>query len=358
MGSKLEEAVAEVVTGEAVVLDLTIARFPSRILALLIDILVQLPVLIFVAVVVSATSASHLNTASGAAIYLAGFMFEWIGYPLIFETLSRGKTLGKLALGIRVVSDDGSPERFRQALVRALSAAFIEVWLFPLNLIGIPAGLITSMVSAKGKRLGDMFAGTFVIQERVPRRPELAPVFTVIPPQLLGWAPHLEVSRLSDQTAAAANSFLRRYYDLRPAAREQLGMQLAATVAAQVSPLPPPGTDPVAYLAAVLAVRREREQARLFARQTAAQQGFAPYAAPPGLQPFTASPGGPIGTPATHASPASPVPPGTPAPPQGQPGAGPAHGPTPNGTLPLGPDEMITLAKDDRPDDHGFAAPT
>jgi uncharacterized RDD family membrane protein YckC len=356
MGSKLEEAVAEVVTGEAVVLDLTIARFPSRIVALLIDILVQLPVLIFVVVVVSATSASHLNTASGAAIYLAGFMFVWIGYPLIFETLSRGRTLGKLALGIRVVSDDGSPERFRQALVRALSAAFIEVWLFPLNLIGIPAGLITSMVSAKGKRLGDMFAGTFVIQERAPRRPELAPVFTVIPPQLLGWAPHLEVSRLSDQTAAAANSFLRRYYDLRPAAREQLGMQLAATVAAQVSPLPPPGTDPAAYLAAVLAVRREREQARLFARQAAAQQGFAPYGSP-GAQPFPATPGDPAGNPAPHASPASPGPAGTPAP-QGQPGAGPGQGPTPHGTLPLGPDEMITLVKEDRPEDHGFAAPT
>ncbi len=95
-------------------------------------------------------------------------MFVVIGYPVIFETLSRGKTLGKMALGIRVVSDDGGPERFRQALVRALAAAFVEVWLPPFNLIGIPAGLITSMVSAKGKRLGDMFAGTFVIQERVP----------------------------------------------------------------------------------------------------------------------------------------------------------------------------------------------
>ena len=325
MVSILEEAVAEVVTGEAVVLDLTIARFPSRILALLIDVLVQVPALIFVAVVVSAASASDLNSASRAAVYLSGFMFVVIGYPLIFETLSRGKTLGKMALGIRVVSDDGSPERFRQALVRALSAAFLEVWLFPLNLIGIPAGLITSMASAKGKRLGDMFAGTFVIQERVPPRPDLAPVFTVVPPQLLDWAQHLEVSRLSDQTAAAANSFLRRYYDLRPAARDQLGMQLAAAVAAQVSPLPPAGTDPAAYLAAVLAVRREREQARLAARQTAAQQAFAAQ--------------GPPGAPTPH-------------------GPGPAPGQARNGTLPLGPDDMITLGKADGPDDQGFAAPS
>ena len=79
MGSNLEEAVAEVVTGEAVVLDLTVARFPSRILALLIDILVQVPVLIFLAVVVSSSSASHLNPASGAAVYLTGFMFVVIG---------------------------------------------------------------------------------------------------------------------------------------------------------------------------------------------------------------------------------------------------------------------------------------
>jgi uncharacterized RDD family membrane protein YckC len=319
--------VAEVVTGEAVVLDLTIARFPSRILAQLIDILVQVPALIFVAVVVSATSASHLNTASGAAIYLSGFMFVVIGYPLIFETLSRGKTLGKLALGIRVVSDDGSPERFRQALVRALSAAFIEIWLFPLNLIGIPAGLITSMVSAKGKRLGDMFAGTFVIQERMPPLPDRDPVFTIVPPQLLGWAQHLEVSRLSDQTAAAASSFLRRYYDLRPAAREQLGMQLAATVAAQVSPVPPPGTDPAAYMAAVLAVRREREQARLAARQAAAQQHFAAQQQ--------------AGRPALPSPPA----------------AGPAQGQAPNGTLPLGADDAITLGNPDGQDDQGFVAP-
>jgi uncharacterized RDD family membrane protein YckC len=341
--------VAEVVTGEAVVLDLTVARFPSRILALLIDIVIQLPILIFLAVVVSATSASHLNSASGAAIYLSGFMFVVIGYPLIFETLSRGKTLGKMALGIRVVSDDGGPERFRQALIRALSAAFVEVWLPPFNLIGIPAGLITSMVSAKGKRLGDLFAGTFVIQERVPPRPDLAPVFTVIPPPLLGWAQHLEVSRLSDQTAAAASSFLRRFYDLRPAAREQLGMQLAAAVAAQVSPPPPPGTEPAAFLAAVLAVRREREQARLMARQAAAQQAFAAqqvYAAQ--QQPFH-----------TRGSP-----PGYGA----QPGQGGA--PSPTGTLPLGPDEVITdavgvggsaplvsTAKPDEPEDHGFTAP-
>jgi uncharacterized RDD family membrane protein YckC len=322
--------VAEVVTGEAVVLDLAIARFPSRLLALLVDMAVQIPVLIFLAIVVSSSSIDQLNPASAAAVYLAGMMFVVIGYPVIFETLSRGKTLGKMALGIRVISDDGGPERFRQALVRALAAAFVEVWLPPFNLIGIPAGLITSMVSAKGKRLGDMFAGTFVIQERVPARPDLAPVFTVIPPPLADWAQHLELSRLSDQTAAAASSYLRRFYDLRPAAREQLGLQLASAVAAQVSPPPPPGTEAPAFLAAVLAVRREREQARLQARMSS-WQGYPAQA--PAQPPAQA----PVRTPAQ-----------APAPPPVQ---------APARTLPLGPDDLVTLAKPDQPEDHGFATP-
>lgn len=334
---------AEVVTGEAVVLDLTVARFPSRLVALLIDIAVQIPALIFVAIVVTVSGANHLNQASAAAVYVSGLMLVLVGYPLIFETVSRGKTLGKMALGLRVVSDDGGPERFRQALIRALSAAFIEIWLPPFTIIGLPAGLITSMVSVKGKRLGDMFAGTFVIQERVPARAELASAFTMIPPPLAGWAAHLELSRLSDHTAAAASSYLRRFYNLRSPAREQLGLQLASAVAAQVSPPPPPGTDPAAYLSAVLTVRREREQARFAAQRatwqgvpgqdhTAAGQYDAAAAAPPGMTPLPRA-----------------------------------------GTLPMGPDDLVTLTKQgggpadsaapgagaprEDPEDYGFAAP-
>ena len=343
---------AEVVTGEAVALDLTVARFPSRLLALLIDIAVQIPALIFVGIVVTISGAGHLNEASAAAVYISGLMGVLVGYPLIFETVSRGKTLGKMALGLRVVSDDGGPERFRQALIRALSAAFIEIWLPPFTIIGLPAGLITSMVSAKGKRLGDMFAGTFVIQERVPARPDLGPAFTMVPPPLAGWASHLELSRLSDQTAAAASSYLRRFYNLRSPAREQLGMQLAASVAAQVSPPPPPGTDPAAYLSAVLAVRRDREQARLAARRAA--QAYAGQNAAVAVPP--AAPGGPT----------LPTPPVASQVPQ------PAEPMTANRTLHMDPDDMVTLTKEgsgpgkgarpgkrtrDEPEDYGFAAP-
>ena len=252
---------ADVITGEAVALELPVANFPSRIAALLIDIAVQV-ILLLVVLVAVATTSGQLNGDYIAAELVTADVVVLIGYPTAFETLSRGKTLGKMALGIRVVGDDGSPERFRQALVRAL-VGILEIW----TIVLAPVGLITSIISARGKRVGDMFAGTYVIQERVPVRHPLPPIFATVPAPLTAWAQTLQVARLSDQTAEAAGSYLRRFGELTPHARESLGAQLANAVAAQVSPPPPVGTPPTAYLAAVLAVRRERDQARLAAQQ-------------------------------------------------------------------------------------------
>jgi uncharacterized RDD family membrane protein YckC len=245
--------VAEIVTGDAVVLEVSAAAFPSRIVAQLIDMIVQLSVF-FLMLIIIVAAAQGVSAATGITMLTVTFVLVFIGYPTIFETVSRGKTLGKLALGIRVVSDDGGTIRFRQALVRALAAIF-EIWILP------PVALITSMVSAKGKRLGDMFAGTYVISERVPRRPDLPTQFASVPAPLTEWAARLELSGLPDADAEAAASYLRRFFDLHPAARDMLGARLAATVAARVSPPPPAGTPPVAFLAAVRGVGGGRDTA-------------------------------------------------------------------------------------------------
>ena len=310
----------EVVTGEAVVLDVPCARFPSRIAALLIDLLIQV-VLLVGAVVAVVRSADHMSAATTTAVLLSCYVVIVVGYSATFETLTRGKTPGKMVFGLRVISDDGGPVRFRQALVRALVGA-IEIWSF----LGAPIGLITSIVSAKGKRLGDMFAGTYVIQERAPRRPELPPMFAVIPPPLLGWAQVAQTSRLSDQTAEAASSYLRRFYELTPAARDGLGLRIASAVVAQVSPPPPPGTPPAAYLAAVLAVRRAREHARLASQQpepastAAGPASGGAWAAPaPGAPPAGAwTPGDAAGRPSNGES--APTQPGRDLASPGQPG--------------------------------------
>jgi uncharacterized RDD family membrane protein YckC len=307
--------VTEVVTGEAVVLDVPVARFPSRIGALLIDLLIQV-VILGVALIAIFLSAEDLDAATAAAITLSCYVAVVVGYSTAFETLTRGKTPGKMAFGLRVVSDDGGPVRFRQALVRALTGA-IEVW----TLIGAPIGLITSLISAKGKRLGDMFAGTYVIQERVPRRTPLPPWLSQVPGPLLGWAQVAEISGLSDQNAEAAGSYLRRFNELSPQARTDLGVRIASAVAAQVSPPPPPGTPPDAYLAAVLAIRRQRETAR-FAATPGAAWGAVRPGAPTGPGP-SAAPRQPAWPgPGTGTAPGQPAWPGSAPAPSQAPAAG------------------------------------
>ena len=71
-------------------------------------------------------------------------MLVFVGYPLVFETATRGRSLGKMAMGLRVVSDDGGPERFRQALFRAL-ASVVEIWM----LFGQPRGDLQHAVAAR-----------------------------------------------------------------------------------------------------------------------------------------------------------------------------------------------------------------
>jgi uncharacterized RDD family membrane protein YckC len=293
--------VAEVVTGEAVVLDVPCARFPSRLLALLIDVIIQLLLLFLLYVIAYLATLGH-GDASTAAAALSVLVLVVVGYPVLWETLTRGASPGKFALGLRVVSDDGGPERFRQALVRGLSAV-VEIWL----LFGCPA-LICSLLSARGKRLGDLFAGTFVVQHRIPTRKHTAPM-PAVSPELARWSASLELSGLTEQTAEMAQRYLARLRELTPAARAELGQRIAGTVSAQVSPPPPPGTPAPEYLSAVLTERRNREYARQMP--------------PPQARP---APAGPAPAGWTSAGPVPPRPGGVPPQAGGVPGR-PAPGP-------------------------------
>ncbi|MCW2914163.1 MAG: domain containing protein [Actinomycetia bacterium] len=291
---------AELVTGEAVALDLRVARLPSRGIALFLDVLFQYALLNFASFLAAMTRV--LDEAWGLGFAILGTAAILVGYPTACETLSRGRTLGKMALGLRVVSDDGGPIRFRQALVRALSAVF-EIWI----LFGSPA-LIASLFNRQGKRLGDLFAGTIVIQDRIPESALLGPV-AVMPPQLAGWAHSLELSQLSDGLALTARQYLLRFWELLPEVRDAMGQRLVDQVVARVSPPPPPGVRPEILLSAVLAERRHREEWRL-AQRRARRDALAWRGAPAAY--------GPQPVPAMAVSGSAPQPPpvtGPPAPP-------------------------------------------
>ncbi|MDX1885908.1 RDD family protein [Mycolicibacterium sp. 120270] len=281
----------QVVTGDAVVLDVQIAQLPVRALSALIDISVIL-VGYFIGVMLWAITLSEFDPALSGAVLIIFTVLAIVGYPVIFETATRGKTLGKMALGLRVVSDDGGPERFRQALFRGL-ASFIEIWMF----FGGPA-VICSLLSPKGKRLGDVFAGTVVISERGPKLPPPP----VMPPSLAWWASSLQLSGLGPEQAELARQFLARAAQLEPQTRDQMAHRIAADVVARISPPPPPGVPPQYVLAAVLAERHRRELQRLQAAP-ANQPPPPSWGPPPQWSP-------PPGPPVTRAQPVPPPSPG------------------------------------------------
>ena len=243
----------DLVTGEAVQLEMRLAKLASRGLALALDILVQMGLLVVGVVVLSGT-ALFVDDALATAIGLVFYVLVIVGYPVAFETFTRGRSLGKMAMGLRVVREDGGPERFRHAFVRGLLGV-VEIWLT----FGTVA-LIASLASAKGRRIGDYLAGTVVVHERVPVR--AAPV-AAMPPQLIGWAQQLDLSRVPDDLALAARQFLARAPELSPQVRDEMGTSLARALAAVTAPPPPPGVPAWAFLSAVLAERRRREMLRL-----------------------------------------------------------------------------------------------
>jgi uncharacterized RDD family membrane protein YckC len=245
------------VTGDAVVLELPPAGLGTRLLAIVIDVVVYVTLLIAFAFF-SGGLWEGLDPAAVAALGLATVVTALVLLPAAVETLSHGRSLGKLALGLRVVRDDGGPIRSRHALARAL-VGFVEIYV-ALGALSAPFVLATQ----RCKRLGDMLAGTYVVNERTSL---VSAPMAVMPPELAGWAATADLGQVPGPLGLAARSFLARAESLSPQARQQLGDRLAADLATRVSPPPPAGTDRERFIAAVLAERRERDLRRLAAER-------------------------------------------------------------------------------------------
>ncbi|HEY0890888.1 MAG TPA: RDD family protein [Nocardioides sp.] len=242
----------DLVTGEAVALDLPPAGIGLRLLSGLVDVVVTVVALVAVGFVLLTAAAPTDEALFGVAITVT-LAVATVGVPTACETLTRGRTLGKWALGLRTVRDDAGAISFQQAFVRAL-VGFVEIYAFS----GMPA-FFSVLLSPRGKRLGDYAAGTYVVRERTSA--ELPPP-PAMPPALAAWERSADLGRLPTGLALAVRRYLASTADDSPA-RIAVGRRLADQVARHVHPLPPAGTSPDAFLAAVMAGRRARDAARL-----------------------------------------------------------------------------------------------
>lgn len=188
-----------------IALDLPIAGLGSRVLAAGLDYTI-LTILMFAGALGSIVLVGALDLSVGWAVALVIvvlFAIEW-GYFIGSEVLTRGRTLGKMAVRLRVVGREGGTASASALLVRNL-VRFVDLF------AGVP--LIATDPAAR--RLGDRLAGTLVVHDR-PAEAEV--VLGKIPD---GWGA---------KEVAVAESFLRRSPELQPGRRRYLARRLLALV--------------------------------------------------------------------------------------------------------------------------------
>ena len=168
------------VTPERITFQYPLAGPSRRALAYLIDVVVMAVLLVVGTIIATLFS---LGTQAGVGLILA-FMFAlFMGYGASCESLFNGQTVGKMALGIRVVGDQGVPITAAQAFLRNL------IWPFD----GLPLGYLPAVacmvLTKKFQRLGDLAAGTMVMVEQRPSRGGIARVDPEIIRPVLRWLP-------------------------------------------------------------------------------------------------------------------------------------------------------------------------
>ena len=175
------DCVVRLVTPERIVIVHPLAGPSRRFVAYLID-LVLLVALIFLAFVLSLFLSMGSTAGFGPAL-LALFLLTW-GYGAFCEGVFNGQTVGKRAMGIRVVSERGVPISGAQAILRNLVGTVDG--LFPFF---FQVALASMILTRKFQRLGDLAAGTMVVIEERRRRRGITRIGDPAVEALLPWLP-------------------------------------------------------------------------------------------------------------------------------------------------------------------------
>jgi len=247
---------ARMVTPEAVPLEFQTANVGSRILAYVIDMAVVVAGIfagLFAVALLGQATDVVVPDWVAITIVLVLLPSWWLGYFIGFETLWRGRTLGKAALGLRVVTTEGAPVRFRHAAIRGLLGVVD---------IAIASGffaVVFILLTKDNQRLGDLVAGTLVLRERSGLAAP-APVSFAPPAGLEAYTATLDTSRLTIEEYQAVRTYLLRAASLPPGPRAALALQLADPLVARLRPPPPAGITPEQFLRCVGAAHQQRQR--------------------------------------------------------------------------------------------------
>lgn len=221
------EQTVDVETPELVVLTYSIAGLGSRVMAGLTDLMIFAAaeiVLLFGSALLVRVSAGRFAGVSEslamASFILVQFALFW-GYYVLFEGLMDGQTPGKRIHRLRVVRDGGFSVTLGVSAARNL-VRILDMQPGFLYLVGIASILMTK----RGRRLGDLVAGTIVVQEQVRDVPKAksAPA--------RGERPAALQTALTEDEYIVLSRLVERWNSIEPLRRKVLVDQLALRLAA------------------------------------------------------------------------------------------------------------------------------
>lgn len=258
--------VSTLVTGEAIALDVRAASLGARAVSCAIDFVVY--GIAYSAIMFSAAWvidwSTIVDSLLGRTLTLLLTVLTLVLIPCTVEALTRGRSLGRLICGLRIVREDGGAITFRHAFIRAL------LWQFEVFATGGGLAALVGLLSPQSKRIGDYLAGTLAVNERagMPRFARIA-----VPQHLVPWISRADVSPIPAGLHYRMVQFLVTAEQRTPASRLDRAIELAEEVNPFIAPAPPPGTHPEEFLAAIIG-RTRHEYALRMQRSARSTEAF------------------------------------------------------------------------------------
>ncbi len=220
-------------TPESVELEFKLAGIGNRAYALLIDYIVLVLILIIFLITWALFAFQLLSflenfvgVNNSVELWLIAIQFLisfaiYVGYFVFFEMLWQGQTPGKRFVKIRVIRDNGRPIRLQQATLRALLRPVDDIFFL---------GVFLIVLGKREKRLGDLIAGTIVIQEERPIASANFPISEEAQKLTHQLQIEADISRLRPDDFAVIREYLQRRREMIPKARTELSRKLADRV--------------------------------------------------------------------------------------------------------------------------------
>ncbi len=256
MESPLPDTDLVIATPERVSFDYQVAGLGTRAIAQLLDLLILAGILVAVILFGVAVGAASGSDTIATLVEIVGSFMVVFGYFWVSESLWSGQTIGKKAFRLRAVGDRGEPLTFMQAGIRNV------VRIVDFLPYGYGVGFVVMFANGKGKRLGDLAAGTIVVKDSdhvwlwqlagalrpvdPSRMPPQAgpppgviyqhasagpPAYAASPPPSL-YAP----ASVAEQTLRRIDPELRRFVSSYARRRPQLSLELRVQLASTVQP--------------------------------------------------------------------------------------------------------------------------